>query len=514
MKLVLVHYHLNRGGVSQVIVNHLRALDCVLAQPLQVLVLSGPRALGWPADLAEQLERISLRRVTLPGLDYEELATGAQRRRLLRDVEQLLQEHGFRPEETVLHVHNHSLGKNTILPRLVLYLARAGFRLLLHIHDFAEDCRPENYVRLRQSVSEIEPADSGVRWSYPQAPHIHYAVLNDRDLGILQRAGVPSERLHLLPNPVLVPHLQADRHQARKKLQQRFGLSPQAPFLLYPVRGIRRKNLGEMLLWSLTAPEGGAVGITLAPLNPAEQHRYRFCVQQARALHLPVVFECGESGGLSFAENLAAADWLLNTSVAEGFGMVFLESALFGRELRGRDLPEITRSFTIAGVRWPRLASEVKVCSQWFDHRLWQSQVLEAYRQMVQPYELDPSAVFPDWEARLLQKFPPNGWGDFADLAPQGQQQVLARLVEAPGELQEFKQRNSSMTWEPGCNEAIAQAAKAVRQCYSLEPSGRRLLAMYSAVLGAAAEEPVPLGQAERILVDFLAPDRFRLIRM
>ena len=41
------------------------------------------------------------------------------------------------------------------------------------------------------------------------------------------------------------------------------------PLLLYPVRGIRRKNLGEFLLLTALAPEGTRFAVTRAPLNPA-----------------------------------------------------------------------------------------------------------------------------------------------------------------------------------------------------------------------------------------------------
>ena len=47
----------------------------------------------------------------------------------------------------------------------------------------------------------------------------------------------------------------------------------------------------------------------------------------------------GAPGGLEFFENLAAADAVATTSLAEGFGMVFLEAWLAGRPLVGRDLP-------------------------------------------------------------------------------------------------------------------------------------------------------------------------------
>ena len=55
---------------------------------------------------------------------------------------------GFQPDQTVLHVHNHSLGKNASLPGALRLLAEDGYALLLQIHDFAEDCRPRNYCHL------------------------------------------------------------------------------------------------------------------------------------------------------------------------------------------------------------------------------------------------------------------------------------------------------------------------------------------------------------------------------
>ena len=48
-------------------------------------------------------------------------------------------ERGFSPADTVIHVHNHSLGKNVSLPGALQVLAGHGYPLLLQIHDFAED---------------------------------------------------------------------------------------------------------------------------------------------------------------------------------------------------------------------------------------------------------------------------------------------------------------------------------------------------------------------------------------
>ena len=100
------------------------------------------------------------------------------------------------------HVHNHSLGKNLALPGALQALGDAGQRLLLQLHDFAEDGRPLNYR--------------------------HYAVLNGRDLKLLGAAGIPPARLHALANPV---SLQADTTASEDlwSRQRRLLLKPPYP---------------------------------------------------------------------------------------------------------------------------------------------------------------------------------------------------------------------------------------------------------------------------------------------
>ncbi|KKK55068.1 hypothetical protein LCGC14_3078280, partial [marine sediment metagenome] len=179
------------------------------------------------------------------------------------------------PGQTVLHLHNHSLGKNRLAAPVVGRLAEAGYAILLQIHDFAEDFRADNY---RQIGMETAAA------LYPQAEGIHYAVLNRRDHEILREAGVDPTRLHFLPNPVPQPVDLPSKSEARARLHERFGIGPQERFVLYPVRGIRRKNVGEALLYSALAPAGTTVGLTLAPLNPAELSIYTMWKELAAEL--------------------------------------------------------------------------------------------------------------------------------------------------------------------------------------------------------------------------------------
>ncbi|NIO41528.1 MAG: hypothetical protein GTO41_15945, partial [Burkholderiales bacterium] len=154
-----------------------------------------------------------------------------------------------------MHAHNHSLGKNVLFPKALAVLARDGYSMLLQIHDFAEDFRPDNYGQLASALVDnaFERLPDAL---YPQALHVHYAVLNCRDREILRHAGVDPARLHWIPNAVAETDTLPNREAARNELTVRFGIPAEARLLLYPVRGIRRKNLGETLMWSALADEG------------------------------------------------------------------------------------------------------------------------------------------------------------------------------------------------------------------------------------------------------------------
>ena len=61
------------------------------------------------------------------------------------------------PDQTLLQLHNHALGKNIGWTSFVPQLAQAGYRTLLQIHDFAEDFRPGNYQALLSGLASDQP---------------------------------------------------------------------------------------------------------------------------------------------------------------------------------------------------------------------------------------------------------------------------------------------------------------------------------------------------------------------
>jgi len=130
MKIVLLHYHLNRGGVTQVIANHLLGLNACVpnGEQMQVALLYGGRSEGWPKNLACELDRLDVSLRVASELDYDNVRP--RRKNLTLQLRETLDQAGFKPRETILHVHNHSLGKNTALPNALWELVCAGSELL------------------------------------------------------------------------------------------------------------------------------------------------------------------------------------------------------------------------------------------------------------------------------------------------------------------------------------------------------------------------------------------------
>jgi hypothetical protein len=519
MNLAIVHFHLNRGGVASVIANHVLALARITNEPAprRILLIHGGRREGWPNGLAHQLGAVELVECTVDGLDYDESRPCESSGVLASAIKRQLTAHGCVPDETVIHSHNHSLGKNVSLPGALSKLAAEGCSLLLQIHDFAEDFRPQNYARLRQALADSRP-DRLIEILYPQAPRVHYAVLNQRDHTILSRAGTPPQRLHRLPNPVIEPPHPVDVGQARNLLRMKFGVPEDDRYVLYPGRGIRRKNLGEFLLWSAMRPSKCTFATTLAPINPVEQTRYQQWKSLAAELGLPCRFEVGGDRGLSLSQNLSACDDVLTTSLAEGFGLAFVEPALAGRRVIGRDLPEITMDFRKMGMRFSGLADRLNIPLDWVGadrvRAMWQTtfgRALDAFG--VAPPS--PKELAAGCDQRIEQ-----GLLDFGDLDAELQTEVIRGLMADP------RRRANVVELNPSIRSALAGESEAgheeckhnvavMRRELSLESCARRLASIYHQLVEsprAPTLESLPDGG--RILDEFLGFSRFRPVRI
>jgi glycosyltransferase involved in cell wall biosynthesis len=335
--------------------------------------------------------------------------------------------------DTIIHAHNMNLGKNPVLTAALNNLISGGRRVVNHIHDFAED-RPANIAALEKLI-EKHFQRSLSEMIYPVRENCHYAVLNSAYVERLTRLSIPADHISLLPNPVEVGKIIAESEKAavRKKVNEILQSDPALPDYVYPVRGIRRKNLGEFILLAALFQDRANWINTLPPLNPVEKFEYDkwkgFCIAE----DIPVVFEAGEK--CSFKEVMGSADRAVTTSIREGFGMAFLEAWLFGIPVVGRDLP-VTKDFREAGIK--------------FDG--------------------------------LYECLTTDGTEDFASLEQSRQMEFIKKLSGNPVARQEFIAANPQLqkVFADFSREQIEQNRKLINQHYSIENYGEKLLEIYN----------------------------------
>ncbi|MCZ6771527.1 MAG: hypothetical protein O7G83_06020 [Proteobacteria bacterium] len=518
MNLVITHYHLETSGVTRVITGQLRALEATQdsGAPLRVFVFHG--GARYDPGKAEVSRRggLDVEFVLLPGLSYDG-AAGPEPASLGSQFLSFFVDHNLSPDDTVVHAHNHSLGRNSAVPAALGALAEAGYPLLLQIHDFAEDFRPDNYRHLVQTLGAGDPHAVPARL-YPQASHIHYAVLNNRDGAILSAAGVAPERLHLLANPVSAPAPLPRPADARRRLFDRFAVEPSERFVLYPVRCIRRKNVGETLLWSALAPDATRFGMTLPPSDPRDQPTYRRWRDLAAELKLPCLFETSGAHGLDFTENLAAADLIITTSVTEGFGLPILESWLTGHTIVGRDLPEITRDFRATGVQLDYLRPRLDVSLDWIGARKAVTSLEQSYREILSAY----GRPQPDAETlrAKLDSVTRNDSIDFAQLSGPLQTELIRMVCEDSARQRALSESNAwigeSLALESNAaHTQVTNNSRIIAKKYSDEACGRRLSIIYRRVLASPrASSLAPPARREAVLNAFLDIARFHPIRV
>jgi glycosyltransferase involved in cell wall biosynthesis len=349
MRVALVHYHLRRGGVSSVIRHQARSLA---EAGVDVLLITGEAA---PDDIDIPHAQVENLGYDAPGdRDPADDSPREKAAELLAAAIAAAMESRWGEAADIVHVHNPLIQKNALLIPALNILNGRGIRLLLQNHDLAEDFRPDVYAE---------------HMEYPE--NCHYAVINSRDYSYLHRSGLKPEGLHLIPNEVsaltATPGLNRTRY-------------------LYPVRAIRRKNIGEALLLSLYIPWGRTVAITLPPAEKDSQ-KYRRWVDFAAELGLPVEFALGTDHTLEdlFGSALCA----LTTSVKEGFGFSFLEPWTAGRGLMGRRIDYVCRDFEEAGVCFDSLYSSIEIPSEYVSPGLLRKKMETTMRKVYNAFGLE-----------------------------------------------------------------------------------------------------------------------------
>lgn len=473
MNVAIVHYHLQPGGVTRVIEAATRALD---SAGIRHVVLTG--------------ENVS-------GLGYLTSAGGLDARELVRELRAAaLAALGSPPD--IWHFHNHSLGKNILLPEVISLLGGAGERLVLQIHDLAEQGRPSNYPLIADHP--------GI---YPFAPRIRHAFVNSRDLKSFLDAGLPPENAVLLPNPISNP----------APLPHPLHDHAEPPLLFAPIRGIRRKNLGELVLLSALAPAGVRVAVSRAPLNPDALPVHHIWQEFVRKYKLPVGFDVVDrfspaaGAAATFESWLAHSTHLVTTSVSEGFGLPFLEAAALGKPLIGRNLPHITDEHALHGITAGNLYDRILIPVDWIDLTILRDHLITDLERNFRAYRRPLSN---GTAAATLAALVHDGWLDFGNLPEPLQQGVIERLGETANRrvpiIQSGDRSEPLETWLADAIACRTPAATPDQLApYSIDIYRDSLTALYSQL----AEQPsAPLRHLDpaAILTAHLSPESFHFL--
>lgn len=437
MKIAFLHYHLKPGGVTTV----LRHQVLALRHDARVLVISGqaPPA-GFPCEV-----------VQVPGVGYTRQSEDLQAHpaRIAEEILDRIRGH-FNGPCDLLHVHNPLLAKNHLFPDILAHLQQQGLNLFLQVHDFAEDGRPDAFYRDRP---------------YPR--DCHFGVLNRRDYRNLVAAGLNPEGLHFLPNcvtPLEVPPAAGTE-----------------PYILYPVRAIRRKNIGEALLLSHFLPDGQAVYISQPPNSPADFPSYAAWRAYAAARDLPIRFEMGNRR--PFENLMAAACGVMTTSIAEGFGFAFLEPWTAAKFLMGRLLPAICRDFSEQGVCLDHLYRRIRIPREWLGRRRLGNRFAACLADNRRAY----GGIWPaDRAQTCLQTLLRRETIDFGLLDEGFQREVLDLIRRHPARRRELSRLNPFLETLPARAEdraLIRHNRDRVRSAYHPDRYRERLIAVYARIL-------------------------------
>ena len=482
MRIAIVHYHLKRGGVTRIIESTLLGLnqhhekhDCV--------VISGE-------DSSNFTYRECVR--TVAGLNY------SNQQQVTPDSKDLLQQLrssartalGALPD--VWHIHNHSLGKNHALPGLVALLAKEGESVLLQMHDFAEDGRPDNYTVNKGRF----------QWSdklYPNCQNVHYGVINARDYQIFLDTGIDKNRLHLLANPIDTAKEPADQDKV-KSVSDDLNADR---LIVYPVRATRRKNFGELLLWATIDQKDAHYVTTLGPTNSNYYNSYVRWQKIAKANNLPITFEIGECNRWSFENIISSAEAIITTSIAEGFGLSFLEPWMMKKHIIGRNLPEITADFKIHGIKLENLYTHIPIPDEWIDMDRLLDKITNELRKVYTAYDRGLPVDAPQLALDSIR--PTSNTVDFGGLDEEMQEKVLELLINEPKAKQLLPQLNTAKNPSTAENNRIQ-----IANLFSLNHYIENLVKIYGSI---QKDTTIDYFNPNLLIDGFLKPKRFRLLR-
>ena len=347
----------------------------------------------------------------------------------------------------------------------------------MQIHDFAEDGRPLAYF------AEDYPANC------------HYGVINMRDYETMLKAGLKKKGLHRIANAVSPYNI--DRQSMIKKSN-----------VLYPIRAIRRKNIGEAVLLSMFFKQQQRLIITLPPNSPADFDSYEGWKAFVRDQNLNVEFDKGLTH--DFQTMVMSTEFLITTSITEGFGFSYLEPWIMGKLLWGRKLPAICRDFEMNDIRLNHLYNKLSVPVEWIGLKQFFEKWSSCVSKISKYFSI---AITKTVIQNAFDSITRDGIIDFGVLDEASQKAAILTLIasrknsEKLIQLNPFILRSGSI---PEHRELIKSNQEAILQHYNLKRYGKRLREIYRKVSNSPVRHRI---DKTALVSDFFNLEEFSLLK-
>jgi glycosyltransferase involved in cell wall biosynthesis len=266
---------------------------------------------------------------------------------------------------TLIWFQNPALARNAMLCREVAKFSReTGAALILHHHDFWCAGRWARWSELEQC--DCPDLSSTAEALFASGTRSTHAGINLQDFHTLKRF-FPASAFHL-PNPVVRPGQSCQAQIDAAKAWVAKELKTDGPLWIYPTRFLRRKNLLEaILLTRWLRPE--AILATTSGHYSQDEANYAHDLKQAAAqrdwkVHFGLL---DKPGAPQVANILKIAEAVVHTSVQEGFGMSFVETAATGTPLIARAIPAVMPDLSAMGFEYPQLYNDIQIAPELFD---------------------------------------------------------------------------------------------------------------------------------------------------
>ena len=341
-KIVIVHYHLRAGGVTTVIQRQLLALNEHFPNS-EIILLVG------------ETPNFTVEGVTVVVDSALLYSTFSNREEAYRREVYLLKLllTMITSQDTLFHFHNPTLGKNPALTGAIHSLADKRVPIVMMCHDFSED-RESNHALNMEYASW---ADCDIHsFLYPDRENIHYLTINSFDLNRKHWESLKYSRVSLLAPPV---GKITKSPTTREEIAQSLGINSNKEWILYPVRGIDRKNIGELILLAVLDGFSREWIVAREPINSVANPEYAIWRALINRLDLPILLN--GAAKVSFEALYHSCNRVVTTSYKEGFGLAYLEPWYISKSLFGREISYVVNDMRDSGVAQDFLYKELLV---------------------------------------------------------------------------------------------------------------------------------------------------------